>query len=360
MIDFRRNLKAILNFEPPEDLCLFEPGYWPETLQRWRGEGLSAEQQPWEAVEGLTYYHRAPVQTRIFPAFERKVISAVGNHQVIQNEDGAILETLASETTFPRFIKHPVENMADFDRLRPRLDAKTPGRLPPDWQQACRDLARRNSILVMGQVEISFFGWPRDLMGVENLLMAYYEQPELVHAINRQHLDFLKSLYGPIMDEVEYDFIFMWEDMAFKNGPLISPAFFREFMMPYYKELIAFFKNRRPYKVIADSDGDITQLIPLFIEAGVDGLLPFECAAGMDIVTIARQYPRLILYGGIDKREIAKGRKAIDAELEKKLHPMFRRGGYLPSMDHHVPPGVSFEDFKYYIQSLRDIHRQHR
>jgi uroporphyrinogen-III decarboxylase len=270
-------------------------------------------------------------------------------------------EYATDHTAFPRYIKHPVENMADWEALKERLDPNTPGRFPANWAELVPQLNAREHVLVAGQTEIGFFGWHRDLMGVENLLFAYFEQPELIHAISRHKVEFTKAMYSRLMKDLKYDYVFFWEDMAFKNGPLISPAMFREFMLPYYKDLIGYFKSLRPdLKVILDSDGDITQLIPLFIEGGVDGLLPFECAAGMDIVKVAQQYPDLVIVGGIDKMEIAKGPAAIDAELEKKLPAMFKRGGYLPSLDHHVPPEVSFDNFRYYIEKTREIYRRCR
>ena len=358
-MNHRESLRQIVNFERPEDVCLFEPGYWPETVARWKTEGMPASAEPWDPV-GITCYKRVPAKVRFWPEFEPKLIEERDGHEVRQNENGIVYEVAKGQTNFPHFIRHPVQNMDDFDRLRERLDANTPGRFPADWPAACQKLSHRDYILVMGFIEISFFGWPRDLMGVENLLMAYYDQPELIHAINRQHLEFVKTIYTRIARDVQFDFIFFWEDMAFKNGPLISPALFREFMLPYYQELIPYLKKLTGCKVILDSDGDITKLISLFIEGGVDGLLPFEVAAGMDIRKVAAEYPKLIISGGIDKREIAKGPAAIDRELEAKLPTMFRRGGYLPSMDHHVPPEVSYDNFRYYVNKVREIYRRCR
>jgi hypothetical protein len=108
------------------------------------------------------------------------------------------------------------------------------------------------------------------------------------------------------------------------------------------------------YRILVDSDGDVRKLIPLFLEGGVDGLLPFECQAGMDIVSI------LIIAGGIDKRQIALGREAIDKELERKLPVMFKSGGYLPSLAHHVPPDISYDDFCYYVERVRGLYRKYR
>ena len=352
-MDFRSALQAMLHFERPREICQFEWGYWPETVARWKREGMPGD-APWEAV-GITRYHRVPVQTRIWPRFESKVLEELATTRVIQDEEGVVREVAKDATVFPRFIRHPVRDLRDFEQLKERLDPHDPSRFPAHWPEEVERLRMRNSILVMGGTEISFFGWHRDLMGVESLLLAYYDQPELIHAIARQHLHFIKELYSRILRDVTFDFIFVWEDMSYKNGPLISPRLVREFLLPYYRELVGFFREFGDYKFLLDSDGDVRLLIPLFTEVGIDGMLPFEVAAGMDIVRIAEEYPRLIIGGGLDKREIAQGRRAIDAELGRKMPALFRRGGYLPSLDHHVPPEVSYADFKYYLERVREF-----
>jgi uroporphyrinogen decarboxylase-like protein len=356
-MDYNESLRRTLHFERPERICQFEWGYWPETLDRWRREGMVGD-NPWDDLP-ITYYHRAPVETRIFPPFESELLSETPTTRIIRDGWGITREESKVSTALPRFLKHPVENLADFERIRERLDPTDERRFPSDWEEQARELRGRNSILVLGACEISFFGWHRDLMGVQNLLLAYYDQPELIHAISRYHLDFLRTLYGKILEHVEGDFVFLWEDMSYRNGPLISPELVREFMLPYYRELVDFFRQHGEYKFLLDSDGDVTKLIPLLVEAGIDGMLPFEVAAGMDVREIRRQWPGLILCGGIDKREIAKGRSAIDRELEAKLPFMFQCGGYLPSMDHHVPPGVSYGDFRYYLQRTRELFDEH-
>jgi uroporphyrinogen decarboxylase len=194
-------------------------------------------------------------------------------------------------------------------------------------------------------------------MGAEELLMAYYDQPELIHAISRQHLDFIKVLYAEILKDVTFDYIFVWEDMAYNNGPLISPDLVREFMLPYYHEMVAFFREFGDYKYLLDSDGNVDMLIPLFREGGIDGLLPFEVASGSDVVRLGEEYPDLIIAGGIDKRVIAKGKDAIDREIDR-LRPLFKRGGYFPTMDHHVPPEVSWADFQYYLERVRKVYKE--
>ena len=357
-MDFNGALRATLQFGRPDRICHFEWGYWPETLERWRSEGMMTD-APWKELE-FTYYRHDPIQARLYPPFETKVLSETKTSMIVRDQDGITKEVFTDATSMPRWIRHPVSTLEDFEELKERLQPHDRGRFPADWAQQSQALLNRNSILGVGGAEISFFGWHRDLMGVENLLLAYYDQPELVHAISRQHVFFLQELYAPVLRDVSFDFVFFWEDMAFKNGPLVSPEIVREFMLPYYKQMIGFFGEYGDYKFLLDSDGDVTQLIPLFIEGGIDGMIPFEVAAGMDVVAIAQQYPDLIISGGIDKREIAKGKEAIDRELERVLSRMFKRGGYLPSMDHQVPPDVSYADFKYYVERVQQHYERSR
>ncbi|MFA6107385.1 MAG: uroporphyrinogen decarboxylase family protein [Candidatus Latescibacterota bacterium] len=357
MASFPDSLRATLRFERPAQVCHFEWGYWPETLKRWQREGMRGP-NPWDDLP-ITHYERVPVQVRLFPPFAWQVLEEREATRVVQDGNGVVQEVSRHGTAMPCFLRHPVSNLRDFEVLRERLDPRDPGRFPADWTAQAVRLAAREHVLVMGGTEISFFGWARDLLGVENLLLAFHDQPELVHAINRHQLYFVRELYAKVLQDVSFDFVFCWEDMSYRNGPLIGPEMVRRFMLPYYRELVDFFRLRGDCRFLLDSDGDVRQLIPLFREAGIGGFLPFEVAAGMDVAEIGRQYPDLILAGGLDKREIAKGRRAIDRELEGRLPALFRRGGYLPSMDHHVPPDVSWDDFRYYVDRVQTLYARY-
>lgn len=358
-MSFKESFSKLMNFEEPDLLLQFEWGYWPETIERWRKEGLADDQEPWEDPEcKITCYERTPIKVGFDPEFERKILEDNEETQVIQDTDGTIKRISKKETAFPQFLRHPVQNLDDFEKIKERLNPHSEGRYPEDWAEQVKRLESRDTILVLGQCDISFFGGLRDLMGFENLLVAYYDNPELIKRINEYRLWFTKKLYDKALKEVKFDCAFIWEDMAFKNGPLISPKLFREFMLPYYKDLTSWLKSRGIKWIILDSDGDIEQLIPLFMEGGVDGPSPFECAAGLDIRDIRNKYPSLRILGGIDKREIAKGKEFIDKELESKLPFMFSKGGYIPTIDHHVHPQISYEDFKYYLEKTREIYKR--
>lgn len=105
--------------------------------------------------------------------------------------------------------------------------------------------------------------------------------------------------------------------------------------------------------IVVDTDGDCLALIPLFLEAGVDALLPFEVQAGMDVARIGREFPTLGIVGGLDKRALACDRAAIRREVDRVLPRMRERGGFIPTLDHTVPPDVPLENFRYYLECLR-------
>lgn len=353
----RERFHAIMSGEPADALCQFEAGYWAETLERWHREGLPPDVEPWDYF-GITWYEHLPLQWGIWPYFEPEPVAEDAETVTYRDESGVLARRRKDGHSMPHFLEFPVKTRADFECLRERLDPATPGRYPANWDAHIARWRDRDHILVVGNCACSFFGWPRSLMGVENLLLAYYDQPDLIRGINDQHLDFIRTLYEPALRQVEFDFAFIWEDMAFKNGPLIGPDLFREFMLPYYREMTDFFRSFGVELCIVDSDGNVTDLIPCFIEGGINGILPLEVAAGMDVRQVRAAYPDLRLLGGVDKRALAQGPAAIDEELQRRLRGVVGHGRYLPGVDHHLPPDVSLENFGCYLQRSQQIYVQ--
>lgn len=202
-----------------------------------------------------------------------------------------------------------------------------------------------------------FFWTPRELIGIEEHMYALYDAPELIHAINRWQLEFYKTYLAEIFRYVKPDVFYIMEDLSGKNGPMLGPAHFEEYIGDYYRELVPFLKQRGVKYVFTDTDGDFQKLIPNFIDAGIDGFLPMDVNAGMDIVAVRESYPKLRFIGAFNKLEIAKGPEAIDAEFERLL-PVIRQGGYIPGSDHQVAPGTRLEDYRYYIKRLFEVMEQ--
>lgn len=196
-----------------------------------------------------------------------------------------------------------------------------------------------------------FFWIPREMMGVEEHLYAFYDEPELMHDINKYTLEVYKKYLKMALEVIQPDVIYIQEDLSGKNGPMISPECFREFVGDYYRKLIPMLKEMGCGNVFVDTDGDFKMLIPEFIAAGVDGFLPMDVNAGMDINEVRREFPELKFIGGYNKLEIIEGREAIDREFERIL-PVIRQGGYIPGVDHQVAPATSLENYRYYLKRL--------
>ena len=201
----------------------------------------------------------------------------------------------------------------------------------------------------------------RQMMGTERLSTAFYRRPNLIHEILDFLADFFIEATEKALRDVEVDAFIFNEDFACKSGPLVSPKLFTEFLQPRY-ELIVNHLRKHGIKVIElDSDGNTEALIPMFIEAGIDVHWPLEAAAGMEPINVRKKYgEELALYGGIDKRELAKDKEAIEREVKRKIQPMIELGGgYVPTVDHTIPPDVPLENFLYYLELKRKIIERH-
>jgi uroporphyrinogen decarboxylase len=191
-------------------------------------------------------------------------------------------------------------------------------------------------------------------MGLEGYCTAFYEQPELVQRIIADRVEFAAELYAPLRDSKILDFVQIWEDMAYKTASLVSPDFVRKYFLPAYEELVELFHDCGAQVMGVDCDGHVIDLVPIWMEAGIDAVYPCEIAAGSDPELIRQEYPRCALVGGMDKRLIARGREEIDAEAER-IAPLVRKGGYIPMLDHFVPPDVSYDHFRYYVDRRREV-----
>ena len=381
----RERYLALMSFEEADQTLLWELGYWGGTLRRWYQEGLpKIKGVPEEVADGSSimaecagvplgrygeydahhYFKMDPAVMRVplnigtYPPFEQKVIEDHDNWFIRQDEDGSLRKEIKDRSTLPSIVGTPVSTREDWERYKAeRLKPTLEGRLPDNWPQLVAEYKKRDYPLGVGGL-YGFFGTPRYLLGEVEVLTKYYDDPELMKDMVNYLTDFWIALFDGVLKEVDVDAIFLWEDMCYKAGPLISPDMFREFILPGYKKLTSFLKEYGVKIINVDSDGDVWKLIPLWIEGGVTGLYPFEVAAGMDVVEVRKAFPKLGIIGGIDKMAVAKSKEAIDQELESKVPFMLRSGGYIPHIDHAVSADINFENFKYYRQRLEEIVRR--
>ncbi|MEN6401678.1 MAG: uroporphyrinogen decarboxylase family protein [Armatimonadia bacterium] len=141
----------------------------------------------------------------------------------------------------------------------------------------------------------------------------------------------------------------------------MSPDMMREFLLPYYQELINAAKARqidkgRKLHVQVDTDGYAEAVIPVYREAiGMDVMSPFEVASGCDVVRVGREYPELVITGGLDKRVLAKTKRDIDEMVERVVPVMWERGGYVPTIDHGTPEETPYENYVHYRRRMVEL-----
>jgi len=207
---------------------------------------------------------------------------------------------------------------------------------------------------MIAQMVIGGYMYLRSLVGPERLLYMFCEAPDLLHECMQSWFELADAITAAHQKHLTIDELFLAEDICYNKGSLISPAMIEEFLFPYYQQLIANMKARqldrsRHMYVQIDTDGRAAAVIPLYMTGiGMDVMSPFEVAAGCDVVKIGRQFPNLVITGGIDKRVLARGKEAIDAHLEYIFPAMRRRGGYIPTCDHGVPPEVTLGNYMHY------------
>ncbi|MBI2300731.1 MAG: hypothetical protein HYU66_17620 [Armatimonadetes bacterium] len=354
----RERFLACLAFEPVDRVPLMDMGVWDETLQRWHHEGLPRWVTGLRHLEDYLRLDRSfnvnwlPIQTELFPPFETRVLEESETELTVSDGQGVVFRQQKRMRTIPQFIRFPVETEADYEALLPRLDGTDPARYPADFDEELRWRRWRGEIV--GVHFPAFFGFPRGLMGVENLCLAYYEQPALVERMIRDRVRFAKDVLARVLATGALDFVQIWEDMAYKSASLVSPAIVRRLMLPAYAELVSHLREHGVKLIMVDSDGRVDELLPIWLEAGIDGAHPFEIAAGSDPVDLRRRHPRMAMMGGVDKRAVAAGRDEIDAEL-RRLEPLVREGGFIPMVDHFLPPDIAYEDYLYYVERRREM-----
>jgi uroporphyrinogen decarboxylase len=329
-----------------------EFGWWGETLQAWLEQGMPAEVNDGEKMEaffGIPSPRSVPVPAGLFPRFRNYTIEDDDDYIIAQSPDGQITQTFKrGGSMIPHYLKYPLETYADWERIRDeRLDPRI-DRYPADWDRVKAELNASDLPVVLDLG--SLWGWIRDWMGFENACVATAENPQWLGEMMDHLVNLCLHTVERALDEVTIDAGAFWEDMAYNAGPMVSPAFFQEYMTPRYREITDFCKRKGLDVFYVDCDGDANLLIDGWLAGGVQGMFPLERAGHMWPKDLREKYgDSLLLFGGVDKHAMAAGRKAIERELQY-LTPVVEQGGFIPFCDHRCPPDVTYANYLYYMK----------
>jgi hypothetical protein len=298
--------------------------WWDLTIDRWHGEGLPRELD--QVFDIAQYFGLDPYQQFWFSTTD-PTIEATQHH-----------------------IEGIVSNMDDYLRIRPQLFPDHGAAI--ETMRPWAERQRLGEAVVWCTIE-GFFWFPRTLMGFSKLMLAFLEQPELIHRMNQDLLESNLRLLDKIFPACVPTFMTIAEDMSYNHGPMISKRLFEEFVGPYYRQILPRLRERN-VPLIVDTDGDVTLLAPWLQEVGAAGVLPLERQAGVDGMKLRRQFPDLLMVGHFDKMTMNRGEAAMRAEFER-LAPLTKTGGFIPSVDHQTPPGVSLEQYRCYLRLLEEF-----
>jgi uroporphyrinogen decarboxylase len=329
---------------------------WGATLERWRAETGKPDLDVGREIGADPGFANPGVPSGLFPAFEVKVLEENERFVVSRDSRGITMRNRRDGASIPEFMDYPVKTRADWDRLKAdRLRLDDPARFKAvDWEAFRTRLAATGEAVQVGTFPYGVFGMPRDLMGAEALLVAFYDDPELVRDMMEHLTELWIGLWRRVAAEVKIAHIHIWEDMSGRQGSLISPAMIESFMMPCYDRIAAFAREAGTPLLSVDSDGDCGELVSIMTRHGINFFFPFEVQAGNDILEVRRQYPELAILGGLDKRALAAGREAIDREV-RRAERMLEKGRYIPAWDHLIPPDVSWANFVYAAARIREL-----
>jgi uroporphyrinogen decarboxylase len=354
---YRERFRRVMHFQSVDKITHWEFGYLDETIERWHQEGLPQwlvrgegefSVEKYFGVEPVFYI---PVEGGIYPHFEGevKILETKENIRIEQLPDGTIQEVqIKGVKTIPHYIKMPISNKEDWKRFKERLNPDTPGRNVYDYKALNEKL--RHLDIPVGVYFGSFYGIPRNWIGFEHISVMLYDQPDLVEDIIETLTQLYEAQLEKALSEIEVDFAAGWEDIAFRNGPMISPSMFKSLVAPRIKRVCDLCRRHGIDVIWTDCDGNINDLVPVWLESGLNCMFPIEVHSGSDPVKLREKYGKqILLRGGLAKHQFSYGKKEIMEEL-KRVEKIVEEGGYIPHMDHRVPEDIPYENYKYYIK----------
>lgn len=364
-MNHRERFHATMHYLPRDRPPRADFGFWDETLVIWRDQGLPvlhtfAEASTYFGMDyGLDEVCSATgVGSGLSPGFPWQQLEDRGDHEVVQQDDGVRVLRRKFLSSIPMPVAHLLTDRTSWrEHYAPRLDPDATTRYPADLAERARtwtDPKRTHLIALPGG---SLYGSLRNWMGLEQLSLVVYDDPAFFEEMVTTMADCIVGTLTRLLETGgQFDACAMWEDMCYNAGPLLSPRHFKRYLVPHYRR-IADLLHRYGVDVLwVDCDGKIDELLPLWLDAGVNCMFPIEVGNwGADPVQYRKLYGRdLLMIGGFDKHILAQSYAAIDHEIER-LAPLVAEGGYMPLCDHRVPPDVPLAHYRYFLERARAV-----
>ena len=362
-----------MSYEPSAGMPLWFFGTWPETKSRWATEGwgsssgeytggsggpqLNFMDTDWETSfggKGSIWNNQGLLNPYPIGGGASEVLEENEDCRIIRKATGGVIKVPRNGSSIAQHLEPDLKpEEKEWERFKSYLDPDDVRRILPEFEKKSEALATRQHMTCF--FGGSLFGWMLDWMGLEAVSYLPYDNPELYEKIISFMADYFIALNGKILDKVNFDFAYFFEDCCFNTGPMISPDIYRRFYDKHYRRMIEFYRSRGIRWMLVDSDGKVDDLLPCWLESGFDIVFPVEIGTWKaDPLKLRKTYGRrLRMMGGVNKHVIALGEDAVREEL-RKLKPLVEEGGFIPLPDHRIPPDVSLAQMKTYANIFRD------
>ena len=353
----RERFTRQMHWQPIDRSFNMEFGYWQENYDEWdlfTQNGIKNESQANEFF-GFDKISTIGTNTWLNPGFPPEIVAETETSKTIRNSDGLLAEMPKDgHSTIPHYSKPSVVTPDDWKRTKEAyMQLDDPVRIPDIAALKARHPAERDYPL--GISTGSMIGKIRDMLTFEGVIYATFDYPDMVEDMVETCCQLVEQSLDRLLPHFDFDYAAGWEDICFKNGPIITMDLFEQVVMPRYKRIGKKLKAAGIDLWYTDCDGDVRPLIPGFLDAGINCLFPFEVNCCTHAGELLDQYDgQLRIMGGVNKLEMIKGKAAIKAYMES-LAPYVERGGYIPFCDHRCPPDVTPENYLYYLDLKRQM-----
>lgn len=345
----RERILMVLNHQEPDRVPI-QDGPWGTTVARWRLEGLPANQNP-DSYFGYEMTAQGADTSLQLP---HELVEETDEYTIVKNANGALVRNWKHQTSTPEMIDFTIKDRKTWEEYKPRM-AYNDSRV--NWENGLKhNKAIRESGKYLSYSGVMGYDKTQGIVGSENLLMAMLEDPVWVADIFMTGVEVLIAAAEEMMARgFVFDGAFLYDDMGYRNGPLFSPACYRELLFPAHKRACDFFKGKG-MPIILHSCGGIRLLVPQLVEAGFTCLQPLEVKSGMDLIELKQSFGDVLAFmGGIDVRKMAHPDPAqVEEEIRTKVSVAKVGGGYIYHSDHSVPDNVSFQQYCRVIELVHE------
>ena len=378
----RERLNAIFHYENYDRMPIVHFGFWRDTLWKWVKEGHLTSEEVQRHIDLQSYKFDGNVgedaiarklgfcdniinytgqksgwyDVPLFPLFEEKIIEQKEDGQFVKlDQDGVFVTGTVGVTTIPGEIGYTLKDRESWEKYylpkmqwtEERLDMEELEKMVEE-----NDTREKFTCVYCG----SLYGKLRNFWGITELSYVQVDDPDLF----KECIDVIGDLSYQIVKHtlatgVKLDFAHYWEDISYNRGSLVNPKVFREFVGKHYRRISDECNKHGIDIICVDSDGLVDDLVPVWLDNGVNTMLPLEVGSWeYDFSAMRKKFGKEVRgIGNMDKQCLLKDKKAVDHQVERAKR-LVDLGGYVPCFDHRIAPEAEWDLVKYYCERMKE------